>query len=174
MKQSGGQISVYSEVGTGTTFRLYFPCTHEEEEQADLLPTGALAGKGEVILAVEDNPALQRLVVRQLQQIGYQVLEAGDGSEALELLNVQKVDLMLTDIVMPGGADGFELANIAATRWPEMKVILTSGFPRSRFHEALGARSLPLLVKPYRKEALARMVRAVLDGTDLNNEASEQ
>ncbi len=170
IKQSGGHISVYSEVGVGTTFRLYLPCTNDAEEAriAAVRPGGPLAGRGETVLAVEDNLALRRLVVRQLGGFGYRVLEAGTGAEALEILNTGKIDLLFTDVVMPGGSDGFELAETAARRWPDIKVILTSGFPLTRFNEDFGGRAMRLLSKPYRKDALARLIREALDGADAN------
>lgn len=167
MKQSGGHISVYSEVGIGTTFRLFLPCTQRvEEEPIDLPLTGLLAGKGETVLAVEDNLALRQLVVRQLSSLGYTVLEAGNSADALEVLSRNTVNLLFSDVVMPGGTDGFALADVASRRWPELKVLLTSGFPQTRFKEEFARHSLRLLSKPYRKEALARMVRDVLDGRD--------
>jgi PAS domain S-box-containing protein len=165
MKQSGGHISVYSELGVGTTFRLYFPCSNApEDRQLNLRPDGPLAGKGETILAVEDNISLRRIVVLQLRALGYHVLEANNGSEALVILESQKIDLLFTDVVMPGKIDGFALADAAVARWSGVKVILTSGFPQSRFTDAMKPRPYPLLSKPYRKGNLAQMIRSVMDG----------
>jgi PAS domain S-box-containing protein len=164
MKQSGGHISVYSEVGVGTTFRLYFPCSHiADEAEIDLRSGSSLSGKGETILAVEDSIPLRRIVVRQLHGLGYTVLEAGNGAEALAILEAGTVDLLFTDVVMPGGIDGFELADLAIQRWPDTKVILTSGFPQTRFVDELRPLAFPLLSKPYRKGNLAQLIRAVLD-----------
>jgi signal transduction histidine kinase/ActR/RegA family two-component response regulator len=167
MKQSGGHISVYSEVSVGTTFRLYFPCSHvADEAEIDLRAGSSLSGKGETILAVEDSIPLRRIVVRQLRGLGYTVLEAGNGAEALALLETETVDLLFTDVVMPGGIDGFELADSAMQRWPDIKVILTSGFPQTRFVDEMRPRAFPLLSKPYRKGNLAQLIRAVLDGRE--------
>jgi len=167
IKQSGGHISVYSEVGVGTTFRLYFPCSLvAEEKEIDLRPDGPLSGNGETVLAVEDNVPLRRIVVRQLRGLGYRVLEAGDGAEALAVLEAENVDLLFTDVVMPGGMDGFALADAAVVRQPDIKVVITSGFPQTRYADEMQQRAFPLLSKPYRKGDLAQLIRAVLDGRD--------
>jgi PAS domain S-box-containing protein len=160
IKQSGGHISVYSEIGVGTTFRLYFPCSHvSEEKEIDLRPDGPLSGNGETVLAVEDNLPLRRIVVRQLRGLGYRV-------EALAVLEAENVDLLFTDVVMPGGMDGFALAEAAVIRQPDIKVVITSGFPQTRYADEMQQREFPLLSKPYRKGNLAQLIRAVLDGRD--------
>jgi PAS domain S-box-containing protein len=167
MKQSGGHISAYSEIGVGTTFRLYFPCSLVAEEKAiDLRPDGPLSGNGETVLAVEDNAPLRRIMLRQLHALGYRVLEAGNGAEALAILETESVDLLFTDVVMPGGMDGFELADTAVRRQPGIKILLTSGFPQTRYVDEMRKRAFPLLSKPYRKGNLAQLIRAVLDGRD--------
>jgi PAS domain S-box-containing protein len=167
MKQSGGHVSAYSEIGVGTTFRLYFPCSlAAEEKEIDLRPDGPLSGKGETILAVEDNAPLRRIVVRQLLALGYRVLEAGNGAEALAILETESVDLLFTDVVMPGGMDGFELSDTAGRRQVGIKVLLTSGFPQTRYIDEMRERAFPLLSKPYRKGNLAQLIRALLDGRD--------
>ena len=165
MKQSGGHISVYSEPGVGTTFRLFLPCTREPEEKGtEPQPDGSFAGRGETVLVVDDNEAVRRIVSRQLNSLGYHVLEAGDGVEAMEILKTSPIDLLFTDVVMPGGIDGFALAGIAQKQWPCVRIILTSGFPQTRFAEDFGPHGWRLLSKPYRKEELARMIRDMLDG----------
>ncbi|HEX3861801.1 MAG TPA: PAS domain S-box protein [Stellaceae bacterium] len=117
MKQSGGHINVYSELGLGTTFRLYLPRLAQEEVwySESILVEEALGGT-ESILIVEDNTGLRRVAVRQIGGLGYRVIEAEDANVALELLERENVDLMLTDIVMPGGIDGIQLARQACTR----------------------------------------------------------
>ena len=167
MKQSGGHLSVYSEPGVGTTFRLYFPCSLADlEVEYDLGPDDLLRGHGETILAVEDSDPLRRIVVRQLTGLGYRVIEASTGSAALAILATEHVDLLFTDVVMPGGVDGVALVAIATERHPNLKVILTSGFPRTRFVDQIAQNEPPLLSKPYRKDDLARLVRAVINGND--------
>ena len=165
MKQSGGHISVHSEIGRGTTFRLYFPCSVvADEKNIELTQGGAFAGSGETVLVVDDSEPLRRIVVRQLRGLGYRVLEAEGGAEALSVLESEKVDLLFSDVVMPKGIDGFELADSAVRKCPDLKVVLTSGYPQSRF--AAGAKPSPfyLLNKPYRKDNLAHILRSVLDG----------
>ena len=166
MKQSGGHVNVYSELGVGTTFRLYLPraaaAATVAREAGTLLPPDA---KGETVLAVEDNDALLRVVELQLQKLGYRVLQAKSAAEALAVLEQEKVDLLFTDIVMPGEMDGYALARAALSRWPHLKVVLTSGFPEARINGNLGpqASSARLLSKPYRREDLARALREALD-----------
>jgi PAS domain S-box-containing protein len=164
LKQSGGHVSVYSEVGSGTTFRLYLPCAAKIDRAADKIDADAVTmmGHGERVLAVEDNAALRGIVARQLRGLGYSVIEAGTASEGIMILESERVDLLMTDIVMPGGMDGFELAQVALARWPSIKVLLTSGFPGNKFSENLRSSGLQVLIKPYRREALARLLYDIL------------
>lgn len=169
IKQSGGHINIYSEVGVGTTVRLYLPRADAGNEAADIgiIPEVALGG-GETILAVEDNPSLRRVVVRQLSEIGYRVLEAETAQQALGLLESERVDLVFTDVVMPGGVSGYELASTVAKRWPSIKLVLTSGFPEIRMIGEDELQNLTLLSKPYRREDIARVVRAALEDKPAN------
>jgi hypothetical protein len=164
LKQSGGHVSVYSEVGVGTTFRLYLPSAAEpaaarESGQAE----GASLGRGETVLVVEDNAPLRRVAVRELRALGYRVIEVADGPAALAALGAQRVDLLFTDVVMPRGLGGFELAEQARQRQPGLKVLLASGFPEAGLAERFRASAFPLLTKPYRRADLARAVREQLD-----------
>ncbi|HVY15693.1 MAG TPA: ATP-binding protein [Rhodopila sp.] len=164
IKQSAGHIAVYSEVGAGTTFRLYLPRATGEDgpQEADGLAETVAADTGETILVVEDNPAVRRVVLRQLRQLGYRVLECDRPAAALEMLSEQPVDLMFTDIVMPGGMDGFALARMAHERLPSLKIVLTSGFPQAHVDgDALGR--FRLLSKPYGRVELAAALREVLE-----------
>jgi PAS domain S-box-containing protein len=165
IKQSGGHVNVYSEVGVGTTFRLYLPRSHEapaasKEAKAEETPLG----RGEIVLVVEDNAGLRRIVTRQLRDLGYGVLEAENAAAAQAVLEQQPADLLFTDIVMPGEMDGFELVRIAFSRWPAMRVVLTSGFPQAKITGTIGtaATAAHLLSKPYRKVDLARALRVAL------------
>jgi len=165
MKQSGGHINVYSEVGVGTTFRLYLPraMTAADAPERQPRPVAPRSG-GETILAVEDNPGLRDLVVRQITQLGYRCLEASDGATALKILETQHVDLVFTDVSMPGGISGYDLGREAQLRWPRMRVLLTSGFPEDRLNGgAPPPGDIRLLSKPYRKDDLARTLREALD-----------
>jgi CheY-like chemotaxis protein len=167
LKQSAGHISVYSEPGLGTTFRLYLQPT----------PSGSLANvvveapplqpdyeNEETVLVVEDNSSLRTVVVKQLEVIGLRVLEAENAQVALEVLKHEPwVDLVFTDVVLPGNMDGYALAGAIKENYPNLKIVMTSGFPGMRFNETELANGLPLLSKPYRKQDLVRMVREVLD-----------
>ena len=164
-KQSAGHINVYSEVGHGTTFRLYLPRDKTAAEVIEVLQTTMHKGH-ETVLAVEDNESLRRVVVRQLNELGYRVLEAPDGAVALKILEREPVDLLFTDIMMPGGISGYELAKSALARWPSLKVLLTSGFPETKLNGNGNASvKMHLLTKPYRKDDLASALRKTLDGT---------
>jgi PAS domain S-box-containing protein len=164
IKQSGGHVSVYSEPGHGTTFRLYLPRAREDiSAVAQPIEAESPRGHGETILVVEDNVALRRLAIRQVRELGYRVQEAGSAAAALEILERERVDLLFTDIVMPGECSGLELARIAVERWPHIGVVLTSGFPGTRSDASLGATTMAeLLSKPYRKADLARALHDAL------------
>jgi len=166
MKQSGGHINVYSEPGRGTTFRLYLrpASTVGVAEDIEAPPLQPEAEAHETILVVEDNSQLRQIVVKQLIGLGFEVFEVDNAKRALELLALKgKVDLLFTDVVLPGEMDGCALAREVVARCPDSKVLLTSGFPGARLTDmqTLGT-SVRLLSKPYRKEDLARTVREVL------------
>jgi signal transduction histidine kinase/ActR/RegA family two-component response regulator len=163
MRQSGGHINVYSELGRGTTFRLYLRPDETATDAIDLQAPSLdeYAGAGEHILVVEDNAKLRAVVIRQLVDLGYNVSEATTADEALAMLgNDATFNLLLTDVVMPGKLDGCALAREFVARRPGGKVLLTSGFPSARLTEddSFDA-SLRLLDKPYRKQDLARALR---------------
>jgi PAS domain S-box-containing protein len=162
-KQSAGHINVYSEVGHGTTFRLYLPRDRTAAEAPEAPKTTMHKGH-ETVLAVEDNDGLRRVVVRQLNELGYRVLEAPDGAAALKILERGPVDLLFTDIMMPGGISGYDLAKSALARWPSLKVLLTSGFPETKLNgNGNTSVKMHLLTKPYRKDDLALALRKALD-----------
>ncbi len=164
MKQSEGHINVYSEEGVGTTFRLYLPRARAAADAAAPGESAGFAlGAAETILAVEDNPRLRALVVKQLKQLGYRCLEAEDGPSALKVLEANEVDLLFSDVIMPGGMSGYDLGRVARTRWPNIRVLLTSGFPEEKINgNGQPPWNMRLLLKPYRKEDLALMLREVL------------
>jgi PAS domain S-box-containing protein len=166
MKQSRGHINVYSEPGRGTTFRLYFRPAEQAatEPMVEAPPTQPAIDSAATILVVEDNHRLREVVVKQLTALGLAVLEAENAQQALERLDGAKtVDLVFSDIVLPGGMDGIALTREVVRRRPGSKVLLTSGFPGRRLEDAEGLGStVRLLSKPYRKDDLARAVRATL------------
>jgi CheY-like chemotaxis protein len=167
VKQSGGHVSIYTEPGCGTTVKLYLPRSNPsaliavaERDKSGLPPRGA-----ETILVVEDNVDVRRLVRRQLTELGYTVHEASHGPEALSMLQSDlALDLMFTDIIMPEGMTGYELARLARECRPGLRVLFTSGYTAIGAGQESDSRAGgPLLSKPYRKRDLAHFVRAALD-----------
>ena len=133
IKQSGGHINVSTEPGVGTTFRLFLPrATRETIVATENAVVQLLCGGGETILVVEDNDALRRVIRRQLSSLGYRVLEAKQADAALRVMEQESIDVLLTDIVMPGGKDGIELARQARQRWPAIAVVFSSGFSQAK------------------------------------------
>lgn len=166
MKQSGGHVSVDSKVGEGTCFCLYLPRAKSNDALADAAPGPIEQGQSgrERILVVEDNEQMRRVVLRQLSSLGYDVLQAENAASALDILRRDRVDLLFTDIVMPGGMSGPDLAHDAATLAPGLKVLFTSGFPSVRDEvDSWLHGEAKLLGKPYRKDELARALRETLD-----------
>jgi PAS domain S-box-containing protein len=168
IKQSRGHISVCSELGKGTTFRLYLPSAEKidtELKAASVTEVTLGRASGEVILAVDDNSAVRTTTAKQLRDLGYQVLEAENAQSALDTLDaVPRIDLLFTDVVMPGGVDGKELAKRARKKRPNLKVLFTSGFPGAALANCAEINlDAPLLSKPYRKHDLARAVSDILD-----------
>ena len=168
VRQSNGHLAVYSEQGHGTTFRIYLPRARPGDAEAGAPTEGTPIVRGtEIVLVVEDNEPLRRATARQLTELGYQTIEAAHATAALAILaSAGRVDLLFTDVVMPGGMDGLDLANQGTLLRPGLKVILTSGFPGVR--RCLNDRRIedcpfPMLHKPYRHKELARMLRAILD-----------
>jgi PAS domain S-box-containing protein len=165
MKQSGGHITVHSEEGAGTTVRLYLPrAAHAAIEPAPDAPdTAVRSGADATVLVVEDNDTLRRVVLRQVTELGYRVVAARDSAEALTQLERGGIDLLFTDIVMPGEMDGFELTRHVRRHWPGVRVVHTSGFPDARVPtDAVRAQMARILLKPYRKEDLARTLHDAL------------
>jgi CheY-like chemotaxis protein len=160
--QSGGHIRIDSEEGRGTTIRLYLPPAQGAAEQAAKRPAPATGGH-ETILVVEDDALVRNFVTVQLQGLGYNTLAAPDGPAALATLkNGEHVDLLFTDVVMPGGMSGRQLADEAEKIRPGVKVLYTSGYADTIMTDGRLDDGVLLLPKPYRKGELARMVRLAL------------
>lgn len=167
VKQSNGHVSIYSEPGLGTTVRLYLPAAGNGRP----LPAQAsdavehLAARGEVLLIVEDDPFVRSYAVMCLRSLGYTVIAAIDGAEALQILDGDThIDILFTDVVMPGGISGWELAETALARRGELRVLLTSGYALDTIAgRSRGRGDLPILTKPYRKAELAQRLRDVMD-----------
>ncbi len=161
-KQSGGMTTIYSEEGAGTRVTIYLP-RHRAEDEAVSVPSDAASGPlgaGQLILAVEDDDRLRKLTVARLEQLGYAVVAAGSGPEALALLAANPdVQLVFTDLVMPGGMTGYELAAHVRSTYPQIRVLLTSGYAEVLANgEHLAADQLKVLRKPYRQMELAQAI----------------
>ena len=168
--QSGGQIAVMSEPGAGTTFSLYLPATSKPvAKRAASAPKDLLRGD-ESLLVVEDDPAVLALTVQMLEGLGYRIVTAIDGNEALQRLRGRRrIDLLFSDVVMPGGLTGVQLAEMAQQIRPSLKVLLTSGYVGH--HVATTQTRFPLIDKPYEQPDLAAKLRSVLDEEALDRPA---
>jgi CheY-like chemotaxis protein len=167
VKQSNGHVSIYSEPGLGTTVRMYLPV------QQEMAPRGLgpgrtneseLVGGTETVLVVEDDLFVRTYAMRCLSSLGYTVIAAIDGSDALQKLRTNvHIDVLFTDVVMPGGINGWELADLAQRARPGLPVVLTSGYALETLikHGRANGESL-ILTKPYRKAGLARRMREAL------------
>lgn len=162
IKQSGGHLKIYSEVGRGTTIRIYLPRAKVDGKppaKDEPAPVVDPATPSRTVLVVDDNEEVRRMVVRQLERSGHVTREACDGRQALEVLEAHPgIDLLLTDMVMPGGMTGPELARAAKERYPGIKVLFTSGFPLSMMNDGTLAPDDVLLSKPYRPHELQRKI----------------
>ena len=163
VKQSGGNATIYSEPGRGTTVHVYLPSVPKVEvaSRGDRATELSAAGGGETVLVVEDNPQVRRLSVRRLELLGYGAVEADSGPSATALLErEQKIDLIFSDVVMPGGMTGYELASFTRQHHPSVRILLTSGYDAEQ--QATVVSDLRVLRKPYNQADLARALRDIL------------
>jgi CheY-like chemotaxis protein len=167
VKQSGGDISVESAPGHGTVFNIYLPCATAPAGETDRAAAGtaAPAAGNETILVVEDEKALAKLVRRILESAGYTVLESGQGVEALGVAVAwgKRIHLMLTDVVLRGAMDGFELAAELRRARPDTSVMYMSGYSNILVARGLTEGDAVLLEKPFTSDALLIAVRRALD-----------
>ncbi|MQT14490.1 PAS domain S-box protein [Rhizobiales bacterium Sp-1] len=170
VRQSGGNAKIYSELGHGTTIKLYLPRYYGEQDAVPppRVPTGVPAGAPhEIILVVEDDDRVRAYSVEALQDLGYSVLEARNGEQGLSIIEERAITLLFTDVVMPG-MTGRQLADTAVRIQPGLKVLYTTGYTRNAVvHNGVLDPGTQLLPKPFSLEQLARKVRAVLDGVAL-------
>jgi signal transduction histidine kinase len=172
VKQSGGHVRVYSEPGQGTTVKIYLPRMIGAKETS-AVPAGKVAevipvpraAKGETILVVEDNEGVRSYAKEVLEDLGYRVIQASNAEEGLEqLAKHQRIDLLFTDVVLPGAANGRVLATKARERYPDLPVLYTTGYTRNAIvHQGRLDPDVQLLNKPYTHQDLARKVREMLD-----------
>jgi PAS domain S-box-containing protein len=163
--QSGGNVTIYSEMGKGTTVSLYLPRAGARGAEAAPGATAAVdGGHGETVLIVEDDDRVRRLTVARLKELGYRVLESSHGAAALAMLEQSPgVEIVFSDLVMPGGLSGFDLARRVRESYPQVRIILTSGYSAELMNQDdIAQLDLKVLRKPYRQAELARVFRETL------------
>ncbi|HXC55749.1 MAG TPA: CHASE3 domain-containing protein [Rhizomicrobium sp.] len=166
VKQSGGHVKVYSEPGQGTTVKLYLPRTRKAQEGLGPVVTTDIVGGSETILVVEDDAGVRAAVVDILADLGYAVLKAESAEQGLAVISSgARIDLLFTDVVMPGPINTRDFARRAQELRPGLKVLYTSGYTQNAIvHNGRLDEDAFLLSKPYRKDDLARKLRSLLDG----------
>jgi PAS domain S-box-containing protein len=172
IKQSNGHIKIYSEVGRGTSIKLYLPRNDGQARETATRQSPPMPRGSERILVVEDDGQVRAGVVNQLKDLGYAVTDASEGAAGLVAFEAapQPPALLLTDVVMPGPLNGKALADEVIRRWPKTKVVYMSGYTESVVvHQGRLGADVLLLSKPFRKSDLARMLRQALDGPDESN-----
>lgn len=167
VKQSGGTVRIYSEVGEGTTVRLYFPASSEFANDLQAAKSRAIdKGGSETILIVEDKPDVAVIAQMFLEDAGYRILTASSGREAIEVLEQHpEVDAVFTDLIMPGGMNGVVLAREARRMLPRIKILLTTGYADASIQRTdVGGAEFGVVNKPYTQKELLKRVRMLLDG----------
>ncbi|KAA0685336.1 response regulator [Neorhizobium sp. P12A] len=176
LKQSGGHLKIYTEVGQGTTMKLYMPRTVQIEDNLANLNALPVKGGTETVLVVEDDDGVRETSVALLTDLGYHVLKAHDAQSAFAVINSgMPIDLLFTDVVMPGPMRSTELARKAKAQFPSMAVLYTSGYTENSIvHGGRLDAGVELLSKPYTREALARKIRHVLSNARQHQIAVER
>jgi PAS domain S-box-containing protein len=167
VRQSGGQVRIYSELGKGTTMCLYFPRfigLADEVDQNDMVPVTDSAD-GETILVIDDEPTIRMLMVEVLEEAGYVVIAAGDGAAGLKILQTDtRIDLLITDVGLPGGLNGRQVADAARIARPKLKVLFITGFAETAAvaHDLLDG-GMHLIAKPFAMTAFANKVAEIIE-----------
>jgi PAS domain S-box-containing protein len=166
VKQSAGHIKIYSEEGHGTTIKMYLPPGAATSAAARTASVASLEGGNETILVVEDDRLVRDYVLTQLRSLGYVTLEAANAAEAIAIVKAgHTFDLLFTDVIMPGGLNGRQLADELQKIKPGLKVLFTSGYTENAIiHHGRLDTGVMLLAKPYRKSEMAAMIRTALAG----------
>jgi PAS domain S-box-containing protein len=167
MRQSGGQVRVYSEIGQGTTMCLYLPRHYAGKDEADASAEPAEAPRaeaGETVLVVDDEPSVRMLIAEVLEELGYVAIEAGDGAAGLKVLQSDaRVNLLITDLALPGGMNGRQLADAARAVRPDLRVLFITGYSENALvgngHLEPG---MQVITKPFAMEILARRIKGLL------------
>ncbi len=170
IKQSDGHVAIYSEPNLGTTVRMYLPAASTRKStplRQPRIENTALPGGAETVLVVEDDPFVRAYAVMCMKSLGYNATAAVDGNDALQKLErATRFDILFTDVVMPGGVDGWELADRARRIQPDLRVLMTSGYAPETLARRGPLRSrVAVLAKPYRKADLARRLREIINET---------
>jgi signal transduction histidine kinase len=165
VKQSNGHIKIYSEEGHGTSIKLYLPRAFGDALSGEPPLRDEATGGGETVLVVEDDPLVRQYVSTQLAQLGYRTILAGSGPDALAQINRGiEFDLLFTDVIMPGGMNGRQLADVVRALRPKTRVLFSSGYTEDAiFHHGRLDPGVLLLPKPYRRPDLAKMIRRALE-----------
>jgi CheY-like chemotaxis protein len=165
--QSGGQVQISSALGYGTTIFLFLP-RHSEQEQPAIDSTGfslaARAGAGETVLIVDDEPSVRMLVAEVLGELGYTAIESADGANALQLLRSDtRIDLLVTDVGLPGGMNGRQLADFGRTARPALKILFITGYAEKAAVGVDGLdKGMAILAKPFAMDGLAARIKELL------------
>jgi CheY-like chemotaxis protein len=170
-KQSGGQVRLHTKPGGGTTMQIYLPrysgVAQAERVEADF-QRSAESGRGETVLVVDDEATVRMLVIEVLEELGYSAIEASDGPSGLKILQSDaRIDLLISDVGMPGGMNGRQMADAARVGRPGLKVLFITGYAENA---AVGNGQLEpgmhVMTKPFPIEALASRIKAIIGGNN--------
>jgi CheY-like chemotaxis protein len=167
IRQSGGQAKIYSEVGKGSTISLYLPRNTAEQVEAAPAQSQEIprAGRGETVLVVDDEPTVRMLVAEILEELGYKAIEAADGAAGLRILESNvRIDLMVTDVGLPGGMNGRQMADYSRASRPDLKVLFITGYAESAVigNGNLDA-NMHVMTKPFSVEGLAMRIKSLIE-----------
>ncbi|WP_338662436.1 PAS domain-containing protein [Pararoseomonas sp. SCSIO 73927] len=168
-KQSGGQVRIHSQVGLGTTMRVYLPRHLGKAEAVEEVPSLTAAPRaeaGQTVLVVDDEPTVRMLVMEVLEELGYGAIEAGDGASGLAVLQSDaRIDLLVTDVGLPGGMNGRQMADAARVTRPDMEVLFITGYAENAvFRNGQLDPGMHVLIKPFAMEALASRIKELIGG----------